>query len=200
MEKEKITPENSAIAIVDMQERLLENQKYQIIEKDEVIESTRMLVEAATILGMAVISLEQEKLGPTHPRINEVHTQCPSHKQIEKSSFSCYDSKDFRENLSNSGKKNITLCGVEAHICIVQTAEDLLRAGYNVHIVKVAVSSHQKSDLDTAIDRLYPQGCTITSAEMFLYELLRDAKSPHFKDILRLVKRRRDAKGVCDLC
>jgi nicotinamidase-related amidase len=99
--------------------------------------------------------------------------------------FSCCGSKDF---LSALERYTILLCGVETHICVNQTALDLLRLGYQVHVAADAVSSRKESNYRIGLDRMRQAGAVITSTEMAVFEMLRDAAAPEFKRILELVK------------
>ncbi|MCH9608925.1 MAG: hypothetical protein S4CHLAM45_03360 [Chlamydiales bacterium] len=176
----------SALWIVDMQEKLFSR----IDRHCEVLETICFFLEAANILNLPIVVTEQypEGLGGT---LKPILDRLPKGQQIwSKTTFSGYLDPTIRkkvETLSNSW----ILVGVEAHICVLQTAKDLLADGKEVTILNDAISSRSLYDFSTALAELKEAGARITSSETLLYELVRDANSPLFKKILPLVKRDR---------
>lgn len=107
---------------------------------------------------------------------------------IEKMAFSCCDEPQFANTLSVTGKKHVILCGIETHVCVLQTALDLLQAGYQPVVLEDCVSSRKLSDKHIAIERMRQEGVIISSLESILFELTRFSGTETFKAISKLVK------------
>ena len=107
---------------------------------------------------------------------------------IDKASFSCCGQEQFNAQLNTLGKEQVLLCGIETHVCIYQTAMDLMEGGLDVTILADAVSSRTEQNRQIALTRLAAEGAHVSSTEMTLFELLKTAKHPHFKEIAKLVK------------
>ena len=105
----------------------------------------------------------------------------------EKRPSTASDSRKFKARIEKLGRKNLILCGIEAHICVAQTALSAL-TGYNVHVLSDAIGSRAPQNLQTALTRMEQAGVTISSTEMFIYEILGRAGTPEFKETLKLVK------------
>lgn len=173
----------TVLVVVDVQEPFLGS----IFERDRVVSNVVKLVEAANVLDVPVVTTLQypEKMGDVIPELAEV---LPDTDRIDKTAFSCCGAKSFVNKLEQLGRHAVLLCGVETHICLNQTAHDLLILGYKVHIAADAVNSRKESDYIIGLGKMRESGVIITSTEASIFELLRDAASPEFKTILRLVK------------
>lgn len=169
--------EDVVIIVIDVQKKLLPA----IHDGQIVLENTNKLLHVAGIMEIPVILTEQIKLGDTVDELNNLP------RPIEKESFNCFLKDEFVNRLGEMNKSTIILTGIEAHICIAQTALYGL-AEYNVHIVADAVSSRKKEDADLGIARCRQAGVTINSTEMVIYELLQKAGTVEFKKVLPLVK------------
>jgi len=178
-----LTRDGTVLVVIDVQEKLFVKME----EKERIAENICKLIRFAEILGMPIVITEQypKGLGPTIPEIRELTSTI---KPIEKVEFSCLASSAFRERLAEIHAKNIVLTGIEAHICVAQTAIEALTNGYKVYVVYDAVSSRRREDKIVAIERMRQQGVTIVTSEMLMYEILRKAGTPEFKEILKLVK------------
>ena len=179
----RMKPEETCAVVIDMQERLMPA----MLEKEQILERSVMLLKGLKTLGIPVIMTQQytRGLGETLPEIREA---AGTADYIEKTSFSCAEAPAFAEALQQMGRKNVLVIGGETHICVLQTCMDLQTLGYRPVIVRDCVSSRKAPDRETGLWRAMQEGITITSAEAVLFEMLRDAKSPHFKEISRLVK------------
>lgn len=179
----KIKKNNVVLVAVDIQGALAEL----MADRERLFRKVNLLAQGTDLLGVPKILTEQipEKLGKTRP---EVAVSLTNAELIAKSSFSCCGEDSFLDAISALRVKQVLLCGIEAHICVLQTGLDLLERGYEVFVVGDAISSRNEIDRDTAIDRLQKSGACIVTAEMALYELLQTADSQQFKDILKLVK------------
>jgi len=149
------------------------------------------LIRTAGIYQIPILVTEQEKLGTTVQEIKNVLKNFDSYKPIRKLDFSCYRNEEFRRILEQSGFSNLLICGIETHICVIQTALDLIGNGYMVQIPRDATSSHTKEDFETAISRLRDSGAVITTTEALIYELTGKAGTKEFKKILEIIKERR---------
>jgi nicotinamidase-related amidase len=175
---------NSLIVIVDFQGKL----SAVMPDADKVRSHITILLEAAQRLFVPVVVTEQypQGLGHTEAAISE---HFPEQTPIfEKSGFSCYAADGFSDALHSTGRKQIVLLGQEAHVCVLQTAMELLFDGYQVQIVEDAVCSRTHEHKLGALERLRQQGATITNYESVLFEWLRDAAHPEFKSISRLLR------------
>jgi nicotinamidase-related amidase len=169
-----------ALVIIDVQEKLMPV----IANKEKVLENVLRLALFSKILGIPAIITEQDKLGPT---LVEVKKGLPRVEPVKKIHFNCFHCEPFRDAVAQTGKRTIILTGVEAHICVAQTALYGL-ADFAVHVVGDAVSSRSVENLNVAVERMRQAGAVITSTEMFIYEVLRKAGTDAFKAALQLVK------------
>ncbi len=181
--------EQSMLLVVDVQDKLMDS----IHGGERVIVNIKALVEAACILGLPVQVTEQAKLGSTVAEIREVLERHSLYNPVVKEYFSSYRDDGFREILQGTSPSNIILCGIEAHICVIQTALDLIVNDYQVYLAVDAVSSHRRGDREAAVERLNNAGAVVASTEMLIYELLEKAGTDEFRDILPIVKERRNA-------
>lgn len=180
--------EDTVLIIVDMQDKLINNQKFPIYERDKTVANIMTLVKAANIFKMPIFVMNQINLGDTIPEIQKLVDENPKAQSFTKSSFSCLRADEFVDEMP----ENVILCGIETHICIIQSAIDLFEDDFYVQIVRDATSSHSKENFESAIERANRDGIAITTTEMLIYELLQDAKSDEFKDILKIVKDMRE--------
>jgi nicotinamidase-related amidase len=178
-----IDPARCGLAIVDVQGKLAQL----MVNQDALFQNIRILLRSARILGVPILWCQQvpQALGPTVPEIAELLTEV---EPIDKSSFSCCGEPRFVERLQTLGRKQVLLCGIETHVCIYQTAVDLLAQNYQAIVIADAVSSRTAENRQIALSRLAAAGAAVASTEMVLFELLRTAEHPHFKEIARLLK------------
>jgi nicotinamidase-related amidase len=175
--------DDTLLVIVDIQTKLLNV----IFEQERLVSVCRKLIRAAELLAVPMVMTEQypKGIGPTDSRIlaalSEVET-------IEKVSFSCCGAEDFDQKIANSGRKQIVVIGIEAHVCVLQTVHDLLHQGYFVYVPYDAVSSRKESDYKNALNRMRQAGAVIGSVESAAFELLEKAGTPVFKEVSRLIK------------
>jgi nicotinamidase-related amidase len=175
--------ENCCLAVVDVQGKLA-----QLMHgKEALFKNIRIVIQAARILEMPILWCQQvpDALGPTIPAIAELLSDI---EPTNKATFSCCDADQFIARLNASQRNQILLCGIETHICIYQTAIDLLAKGFNVNIIADAVSSRTPDNRQIAISRMAAHGVNISSVEMALFELLRTAEHPKFRQIAKLIK------------
>ncbi len=173
----------AVLVVVDLQDALLKV----IFERERVVSNAVRLIEAAKVLSVPTLVTLQyaQKLGDCTQAVADALTH---DERFDKMSFSCLGSWEFVEALERTGRRQVILVGVETHVCINQTAHDLLQNGYCVHVVKDAVSSRTAENWSVGIEKMSDSGCLITSTETAIFELVRDASRPEFKQILPLVK------------
>jgi nicotinamidase-related amidase len=180
-----LEPNQCALLVIDIQEKLLPP----IFEKEQLIRNAKLLILAAEVLKIpAVVTTQYSKgLGPTVP---EIASLLPETDAIDKHRFSCFGSDTFGSLLKRlPGNRNtLLLCGMESHICVMQTALAALREGYIVHIASDAVNSRTEWNWKIGLERMRSAGAVISSTEMMVYELMRSSSSPAFKEMLPHLK------------
>ena len=179
----RILPTETAAVVIDIQERLFPH----IFEHEILNHNCQILSEGLRILNIPSILTEQysKGLGKTIPSIiNRISDYNP----IEKLSFSCCGSDEFKKKLKQIGKVNILIFGIEAHVCVLQTVLDLLALRYRPCVIEDCVSSRKLQDKVIAIERMRNSGAIISSFESILFELCQTAGNEQFKAISKLVK------------
>ena len=178
-----VSKEVTAAVVVDIQEKLVPH----IHEHERLLENCRILISGLKALDVPLIVTEQysKGLGPTVESIREV---LGDYSPVEKMSFSCCGSEEFLSCLKLTGKKFVIVCGMEAHVCVLQTCLDLSAQGYHPILIEDCVSSRKPNDKRIAIDRMRQWGITISTYESILFELCKIAGTDTFKTISRLVK------------
>jgi nicotinamidase-related amidase len=176
--------ENTALAVIDVQGKLAGV----VHEHEKVLTLIQYLIKASEVFALPILWSEQapDKIGETVGPIK--HLLYPIIKPIHKRSFSCLDSQEYVEHLKGTNRRQILVTGIETHVCVYQTARDLQRHGYQVHVVADAVSSRHPLDRDLGLARMRDEGITITTTEMAMCELLKTADSPKFKKIISFLK------------
>lgn len=179
----RILKEQAIAVLIDVQEKLAPH----MVEMETMLERQEVLSKGLKILGVPLLVTEQytRGLGLTLPRLKEI---IDPFDPMEKMAFSCWDDAVFREALIESGRKTVILFGIEAHVCLLQTALDLLEEGYQPVVVEDCVSSRKASDKRIALNRMAQEGVIISSAESLLFEICRVSGTETFKQISRLVK------------
>ncbi|NTV45459.1 MAG: hydrolase [Chlorobiales bacterium] len=178
-----LTIDNTALIVVDVQGKLAQL----MYQKEELYENLKRLIKGAQVLQMPIVLTEQypKGLGPTVTELSEL---MPEVKPIEKITFSCCGNEEFSQELKALGRRQLLLTGIETHICVYQTAMDLLGAGYEVQVVTDAVSSRKRSNKRIGLERMKAAGAIPTTTEMALFELLHIAEGEKFKEISKIVK------------
>lgn len=175
--------ENSLLLIIDIQERLVKT-----LDKDVVVKRTAVLTKAANILEIPTILTEQypKGLGSTVEQVKQ--TLATDSLIVEKTAFSALKEEGFLEKLKSYNKKQIVISGIETHVCVHQTVADLIEEGFEVYVVKDACASRNKYEFKQGIERMLENGAKITCLEIVLFEWLKDAKHPKFREIQDLIK------------
>lgn len=179
----KIKAEESIFVQVDIQEKLFPH----ISNNEELEKNLLILLKGLKLHEIPFIINEQYKkgIGETIPSLRELTDEYP---HFEKTTFSCCGNEDGLEAIKALGRNTVILAGIETHVCVLQTALDLLEEGFKVVLVTDCVNSRKQSDKDMAIKRLIQAGVIPTTYESLLFELTVNAKHPVFKEISKLVK------------
>ena len=171
----------SLLLLVDMQERLVPA----MADAAAVTDRCGILLRTAYELGVPIFASEQypKGLGATLPALAEFAT-----RRMEKLEFSAYANLAIRDELKRAGQSQLVLAGVEAHVCVLQTALELIDAGYQVFVVADAVASRRTESREVALHRIARAGATLITVEMALFEWLRSASAPEFRSISKLIR------------
>lgn len=179
----RILKEESVGLVIDIQERL-----YPHMDQHELLlQNTAILLSGLKSLEVPLMVTEQypKGLGPT---MEEVKLNLPEFDPIEKISFSCCEETKFMEALISKEKKFVIICGIETHVCVLQTVIDLLEQNFIPVVIADCVSSRRSWDKHIALERMNREGAVISSYESILFELARVAGTETFKSISKLVK------------
>jgi nicotinamidase-related amidase len=193
MPAQQLTREHSILAVVDYQERLMP-----VIHKsDATLAAAAKLIRGCRVLGVPFLVVQQytKGLGATVAPLAQALTESltdggatASYDPVEKTTFSCWDEPAFARRLGEANRKQVILCGVETHICVLQTTLDLLREGYSVFLALDTISSRKTEDREAALRRMAAAGAAETTVEAILFERLKDTHADGFKQISALVK------------
>ena len=172
------------LLLVDMQEKL-----QPLIHDDRRLRAkAAALADGARLLGVPVVVTEQypKGLGHTVPELERAVKAAGG--AVEKTSFSCASDPDVRARIEALHPADVLVAGVEAHICVLQTALDLVERGYRVHVVQDAVGSRDPANKEAGLAKLARHGVEPSTVEMALFELMGDAKHPQFRAVQALIK------------
>ncbi len=176
--------EKTALVVVDFQEAF----RSPINDFAQIASRISIAVRGCQILNLPILITEQypKGLGRT---AEEILFLVPTEFEfVEKSAFSSCGASSFMEKLKATGASQIVLCGLEAHVCVNQTAHDLLNENFEVHLLTDCVSSRFSPDKESALKKMLMSGVVPSSVEMALFELMRDSKHEQFKEIQNLIK------------
>jgi nicotinamidase-related amidase len=178
-----LSTETTALVLIDVQGKLWNV----MFDKEALLDNLQKLVKGLRLLGVPAILTEQNPrgLGPTVPELMQL---LPESQPLPKFCFSCWQDSGFHAALAALKRKQLLVCGIEAHICVYQTGMELLKNGYEVQVLTDGVSSRTARNRNTALARLQSEGAKLSTVEMALFELLRTAESPSFKELSRIIK------------
>ncbi len=176
--------DTSLLLVVDIQQRLWPH----IANREQVRDRTSVLMKGAREIGVPAIVTEQypKGLGPTLPELMEV--RAPETRVCSKTAFGCLGDVPLKRAIERMGRKQLVVCGIETHVCVLQTVLEALANRYQVAVVADAVGSRDDANRSLGFDRMRAAGAVIASSEMILFEWMRDARHPAFKAISTLVK------------
>jgi len=176
--------DETVLVVIDLQERMIPAMR----DGAGTVAEAVKLIKGCTAIGCPVMVTQQYTKG-LGDSVKEVQEAFESFEHIEKGTFSAMADEGFRELLKGTGRKSVILCGVESHVCVLQSALDMLEEGYDVFLATDAIASRKKGDKRAAVMRMIHTGVVPASVEAILFELLdNDSKSEVFKAISRIVK------------
>ncbi|MBK9390065.1 MAG: isochorismatase family protein [Bacteroidetes bacterium] len=179
----RIIKDGTAVVVIDIQERLLPH----IFQWELTLQNCLKLIDGLQVLSVPMLVTQQytKGLGNTEP---SVVNKITGFSHIEKNTFSCCGEPLFMERFASLEKKYIILCGIETHVCVLQTCLDLIESGFIPVVVEDCVSSRKPNDKEIAIERMRQEGARITTLESILFELTQVSGTETFKSISKLVK------------
>ncbi len=178
-----LNSKNTVLVIIDVQGKLARIMH----NTDDLFKNLAMLIKGARLLEVPIIWMEQlpEKLGPT---VEEVSKHLKGLNPIAKDVFSCSKNQEFNEKLDKINPENVVLAGIETHVCVYQTAKDLLSKDYNVEVVIDATSTRIEYNKEIGLEKICRAGGQITSVETVLFEIQGKATGEKFKDLIEIIK------------
>ncbi|MAC45846.1 MAG: hydrolase [Oceanospirillum sp.] len=171
-----ISADNSALLVIDVQEKLLGG----IHESENLIKNCQWLMEVAQLMEVPIVGSEQypQGVGPTTKTLRNL---LPEGEFIGKTVFSCADSEPCLSAIQALDRKSVVICGMESHVCVMQTALGLKEKGFDVSVVADAISARNPLDTEYAIERMRAEGIRIVTREMVGFEWVRRSDMPQFK-------------------
>ena len=178
-----LTVTDSVLLVIDVQEKLFRV----MYQKEQLADKLQRLIKGIQVLDVPILVTEQypQGLGPTIPEIAQLMADV---KPYPKVNFSCCGDGAFLQAFKLLRRKQVLIAGIESHVCVYQTATDLIAAGYEVYVVSDAVSSRTEQNKDTGIKMMLQLGAKLTGTGAALFELLKVAKGDNFKAINQIVK------------
>ena len=185
-----LLPNHASLVLVDVQERLAAAMR----RRQGVVQNIVLLIQTANRLGIPIVHTEQypKGLGRTVPEVAALLRGDP----IEKTTFNCCAVESFLSALKRTGTKRVVLAGMEAHVCVAQTALDLVYRGHDVHVPVDAVCSRHEVDWEYGIRKIERAGGVLTTTEAAIFELLGKADTEVFRAVSRLIKQARPVRGI----
>ena len=176
--------EDSIVMIIDVQEKLLNA----VFNKTSLEKKATTIANTAKILGIPVIVTEQYPKG-LGASVESLKEALPENTQyFEKTAFSALENNDVLEALKNSGKKQVVIFGIETHICVSQTTNALIQEGFEVSVIRDACGSRSELEYSAGLGRMKDNGAHVLTTEIALFEWLKGAKHPNFKEVQTLIK------------
>jgi isochorismate hydrolase len=181
----KIEREQAVLIVIDVQELLMKKMDPEIGKN--VIQNIRTLLVFAKEMAIPILITEQypKGLGKTVPEIKMELGPLPP---IEKVSFSCCGVKAFNDKLNQPARNQTILTGIETHVCVLQTANDLIQKGYEVYVVADAICSRRKLDWEIGLRWMEKKGAMISTTEIIAFQLLKEAGTEEFRGLSKLLK------------
>lgn len=178
-----LSAENSLVLIIDIQDRLVA-----ALDKDIIVTNAVKVASAAKLLSIPVLLTEQYPKGLGHT-VSQVQEVLPENSEVlEKTFFNALLEEGMLDKIKSYGKKQIVIFGIETHICVHQTASALVEAGFDVYVIKDACASRSKYEFKQGIDAMQANGVKVSCVEIALFEWLKGAKNPKFKEVQALIK------------
>lgn len=179
----RILPQEAIVLCIDFQEKLVPSMH----DKEEIVGNAVKLLSGIKLLDIPVLITRQypKGIGDT---VEAIKKAAPSGQVHDKNTFSVYHDAGIKKALDGGNRKKVILCGTEAHVCVLQTAIDLLAAGYQVYYVTDCMASRKANDKKFGIKRAAQEGAFLTTYEGILFELMGDSTIPQFRDVSAIIK------------
>ena len=179
----RLIPSQSLLLVVDVQEKIFSS----IFEKQKTKNKICRIIDGAITLKIPIIWTEQypKGLGST---IKDIKTRMKDRMLFEKTTFSCLRDNEIALELKGQKRQQILICGIETHICIYQTVQDIVSNNFQAHVIADAVGSRYKTDHDCGLLKIGKLGAELTTCETALFELVADSKNINFKAISKIIK------------
>lgn len=182
--RQPLNAQQCALVVIDIQEKLLPP----IHEKERLVRNSQLLIRLANILSLPIIATTQYAKG-LGKIVSEIASLLPGVEPLDKLEFGCFGNGEFCSSVARlRGRNTLLLCGMETHICVLQTALGALNQGHVVHVAADAVSSRAELNWKLGLNRMRDASAVISSTEMMIYELLGKSGSPEFKEMLKYLK------------
>lgn len=178
-------PETAGLLVVDVQEKLWPS----IHGTDALLGRIIQSIEVAGRLGLPIFVTEQyvKGLGPTLPEVVQVLQKYQAYEPVEKFAFSCFGEPVFEKAFTEKGVATLAIVGIEAHVCVMQTALEALDRGIDVFYLAEATGSRNPAHKEEAVARVRDAGCIVGSVEMFAFEAMRTSKHPAFREVQKAI-------------
>jgi nicotinamidase-related amidase len=175
---------SALLVIVDLQQKLLPA----IHDHEDLCRRAALLVRGIRLLGLPILVTEQypQGLGTSDTLVQE--SLGDAYRPITKASMSAWDEPSFRQAFTTLRRHQVLLCGIEAHVCVYQTARDLLSRGQDVYLLADCVGSRRETDCRIGIQEMAARGCRLTTHEMAVFEMLRTSGTQEFKDWVQIIR------------
>jgi len=181
-----LTREHTTLVVCDVQERLFHAMDAD--HREEVMRNIKVLAASARRLRVPILVTEQYPKGLGHTLQELLDTLGPGVEPLQKVTFSCCAVDTFRARLEATGARRVVLTGIEAHVCVLMSALDLIALGYTVHVAADAVTSRTQANWRLAMDQLRQAGAVVTATESVLFQLLGEADTEEFRELARLIR------------
>jgi len=181
-----LTRERTTLVVCDVQERLFHAMDAD--HREEVMRNIKVLAASARRLRVPILVTEQYPKGLGHTLQELLDTLGPGVEPLPKVTFSCCAVGAFRARLQATGARHVVLTGIEAHVCVLMSALDLIALGYTVHVAADAVTSRTQANWRLAMDQLRQAGAVVTATESVLFQLLGEADTAEFRELARLIR------------
>ena len=176
--------DRAVVLVVDIQDKLMPKSA---ATAEAFLEGVLKLIQSARIMGLPILVTEQnpEKIGPTNARTAEALGDAP---RFAKMAFGCFADPAVAKAVAATGRKQILVLGMETHICVKQTVLGAIEEGYEVFVPRDATAAMHEADHHAGIERMARAGAEIVTAQMAIFELIREAGTPLFRRMLPLLK------------
>ena len=179
----RLLPSETLLFVIDVQEKIFSTMFEQKVTKEKICS----IIDGAITLGVPIIYTEQYPAG-LGATIKDVNIRMKREKRFEKTTFSCLGDNKITLELKRQKRQQILVCGIETHVCVYQTVQDIMSENYQAHVITDAVVSRHKTDHDLGLAKMKNLGAELTSLETALFELVADSQNRHFKAISKIIK------------